>query len=354
MKTSHKQQIFNISQVPIDPTPVESIDGEELLKTCGINKIEASSINPNKNYVNYNVGKNKLNHFMLMLNLAFNNHKPVVVTPDNLWLLICQGFSYHIKLNSEYFRKKLVDFEGKETISIIRNDFIKGDNNPWEEVFPEFGKKTSSYLKEDLHSKLVLKFTTTSIKEATAFEISFMDSLSSYFEYTMFTLCGIPKIHLKGTAQDYEKMISSLAFLSKFDLEWWTKPLTVILNKIKSTLEGDFDQNFWKSFFKIDDMSGGPYINGWIGFFFPYMIHTDFDNPTETSISKNRMVEENKFEIFAYKINHFPTGISSTPFNWEYLGHKLKMRFISGLIGTTENKESNFLETEINWIIEEK
>ena len=39
---------------------------------------------------------------------AYVKHIPICITPDILWMLIVQGFSHHIELNSERLRSKLV------------------------------------------------------------------------------------------------------------------------------------------------------------------------------------------------------------------------------------------------------
>jgi hypothetical protein len=46
--------------------------------------------------------------FIEVLRVAYDQHRPVVISPDHIWMLICQGVSYHF--NSEIgapYRKKL-------------------------------------------------------------------------------------------------------------------------------------------------------------------------------------------------------------------------------------------------------
>ncbi|MEZ6041889.1 MAG: DUF4419 domain-containing protein [Planctomycetaceae bacterium] len=40
---------------------------------------------------------------------ACRSHRPVVLSPDMIWLTICQGVSHHVNQHSERFRKQLVD-----------------------------------------------------------------------------------------------------------------------------------------------------------------------------------------------------------------------------------------------------
>jgi hypothetical protein len=45
---------------------------------------------------------------------AHNNHYPIRIKPDDIWLLIVQGFSNHVNANAEELRKLFVDFDGKK------------------------------------------------------------------------------------------------------------------------------------------------------------------------------------------------------------------------------------------------
>lgn len=52
---------------------------------------------------------------------AYADHRPFVLSPDMIWLLISQGFARHINANQESMRNELVDFSGKLSL-IIRED----------------------------------------------------------------------------------------------------------------------------------------------------------------------------------------------------------------------------------------
>lgn len=56
---------------------------------------------------------------------AYADHRPFVLSPDMIWLLISQGFARHINANQESMRNELVDFSGKLSL-IIREDKIGG------------------------------------------------------------------------------------------------------------------------------------------------------------------------------------------------------------------------------------
>ena len=52
--------------------------------------------------------------FIVSVHKAYAEHRPLSISPDMIWLLICQGFSKHINYNSEKLRDQFVDFEEKK------------------------------------------------------------------------------------------------------------------------------------------------------------------------------------------------------------------------------------------------
>jgi hypothetical protein len=50
---------------------------------------------------------------------AYENHLPIRLTPDIIWLLIVQGFAHHVNFNAEYLRNRFVNFEKKKKLGLI-------------------------------------------------------------------------------------------------------------------------------------------------------------------------------------------------------------------------------------------
>ena len=47
------------------------------------------------------------------LHRAFTQHHPLCLSPDMVWLLLCQGVAHHINLHAESLRARLVQHQGK-------------------------------------------------------------------------------------------------------------------------------------------------------------------------------------------------------------------------------------------------
>jgi len=98
-----------------------------------------------------------------------------------------------------------------------------------------------------------------------------MGAMQKFFSYYGVTLCGIPEITLLGTTEDWKSVRDRASALAEYDLEWWTRELLPILDQFIAASEGRVDADFWKSIYKVQGGSGGPYISGWIVDLFPYL-----------------------------------------------------------------------------------
>ena len=113
---------------------------------------------------------------------AYNDHRPLCLSPDMIWLLIAQGLANHINANAEQLRDQFVEHKGKVPIEVRKDDFVKGSpENPWHEVFGEFSAAIRKHIGETTHNLLLPNFSTTGLVERVASEIVLLDAMQSYF-----------------------------------------------------------------------------------------------------------------------------------------------------------------------------
>lgn len=329
---------FKVDNVCMAQNPKETIDAHELINQK--TKFDAEACSDIK-LIAWNP---KMNGFLAAAHIAFDEHRPLSLTPDSFWLTIANGLAKHINLNSETLRHNFVDHDGKKTITVRRDDFIKGSpSNNWEGCFDEFSNKLETYIgkKRDL---IVSSFSTTNRVEKAASQVVLMDAMQSYFDYKVCTLCGFPLITLEGTIEDWKNIKSRVVYMSEFGLEWWTDHLLPVIDKVIDSVNGDIDVEFWRSFLKISGGSGGPYVSGWINTLFPYLN----DN------RKNHAIEYSKYLNRTFgggpNPNDFPIGMSSVPFKWEYYDITYNMRFIGGIIGVSQSEDLT-VKPEAGWAI---
>jgi hypothetical protein len=288
---------------------------------------------------------------------AFDRHYPLVLSPDDIWLCLAQGFAIHVGQHAEALRSRIVAHQGKKKIGVRRDDFIKGSpSNDWPGVFSELSDRLAEQIgkKRDL---IVADFSTTGLIERAASQVVLFDALQSYFDYRMVTSCGIPQITLLGTVEDWRSIRRRAQVLAEFDLTEWTRALLPVLDKIVKSAEGDVDRAFWQSFYKNHSASGGPYVTGWINVLFPYLDPMD-PRRNRRVLKPNPHVarwSEGMFDTFGGgpSMDKFPTGLSSAPFLWTYLETDIPMVIAGGFTGVSQDAATGAVRPSIGWAIGE-
>ncbi len=273
---------------------------------------------------------------------AYKDHRPFTISPDMIWLLISQGFSRHISYNSEKYRNRFVNFTDKMNLQVeARNYITLGDtNSKWERVFPQFISQMNLYMDSTITEVLTSDFSTTTETTRIASQITIMEAFKGYFSYEVDGRgCGIPKIIIEGTVEDWQKVQEKIKFISKYELEWWTIELLNITDEIINAKKGKFNSDFWMNMVKVrigKEYGESDKITGWIIKFYPYL----FDG------------KRADFK-FLSDIQSLPSESVRIPFVFkdDSMGIKLNMIFRAGFIGLTQNNKDFTLKPEIGWLI---
>jgi hypothetical protein len=338
---------------PLEPLIINTNPIGAIQEICGI-KVEAfgadcqSLIDPIVQKVPGRAPDAKMNGFLKAIHESYANHYPLILSPDDVWLAIAQGFSYHVNANVEKLRNNFVKHDGKATIKIRRDQFIKGSpNNDWPGCFSEFSKCIANYIGQDKRDLLVSDFSTSTSLHRAVSEITLMNTLKAYFDYVVETKCGIPAITLTGNERDWERIIEKATALIPFQCEVWITNLLKILNNFLKAFKGNADPSLWTNIYKIKGPqgSGGTTISGWVNVFFPYL--NDWRSPGEFSTPNPSSIAQ-EFN-YGPAPDRFPLGITLTPFIWDYFGVNIPMNFLAGFIGTTQELDSLAIRPVQGW-----
>lgn len=295
------------------------------------------------------------------IHLAFNDHRPLVLSPDIIWMFVVQGVANHVNVNERELRPKLVRHLGKFLLTVRRDDFVKGSpDNPWPDAFDEFAAQIREHIGDSTHELLLPRFSTTGPAERAAAQVVLLDAMQSYFEYEFQTLCGIPQVTLTGTAADWLHVEERVKGFGRFGLEWWTECLLPIIDQFVAASRGRADAQFWNSIYKINGGSGGPYVSGWITAFFPYLMDRDTGLATNRNgwlvgnrTKLKRLLEgsEDNGPFPGITTESFPSGLSKVPLRWTYLNVSHDMELLAGFIGVRQDPETLALRPEIGWAV---
>ncbi|MCF3110215.1 DUF4419 domain-containing protein [Niabella sp. CC-SYL272] len=278
---------------------------------------------------------------------AYADHRPLVISPDMIWLLIAQGFSQHINHNAAQYRKLFVAHSGQATL-MVRNDAIRLDdpNSPWEQVFPEFTRQIADYTGPELIQTLTADFSTTTATTRLTSQITIMDAMKSYFEYVVFMVgCGIPRVTLEGTPTDWEAVYKKANSLKKYDLDWWLNELEPVLRQFIAASKGKVDKDFWRNLFKVHK-AGKPYqsdkIDGWFVKFFPYT-KDGKRNDLQTLTGSSNLPDEIVKVQLRYVFQHPDGSTVQTP-----------LELWAGFVGLQQNSRNFTLKPQTGWMIKKK
>ena len=289
--------------------------------------------------------------FINSVRTAYACHRPLVLSPDILWLVITRGFDLHVLNNAEKLRHQLVRHEGQMQLRVYcEPGLIDMPAEKWEPYFPQFTEQISEWtVDSDLVTLLTNDFSTTTPASYVASQITIMSALQSYFKYQIIEACGIPTIYLEGTPADWQKLVQKAHQLRQYDLDWWMDELEPVLQKIANSSAGEVDTVFWKSICRKKDMTvdeedegcglGDPteLINGWVIKFYPY--------DEEGNRSTFEGVDDNVIALL-------PMELSSVPLEYvDALGKTLELELTAGLLGITEDSVTKALRPQIAWFI---
>jgi hypothetical protein len=322
---------------------------------------------------------------------AFSDHRPLVLSPDSIWLTIMQGFGHHVHENAEALRSRIVRHGGQMEIC-IRTKSLEAD--AWPSIICQFSEQIRENSDPVLHEALMCEFSTTTPTIKTTYEVALMDAYRRYFHYIVDCVCGIPKVTLEGTPDDWQRMRDRLEVLAVFDLSWWTSKVATILDEFIATAKGNPDLKFWRAIYKPKIAYAEKLASGWIADLFPYLFV--FQNPnaspwmvsealrSEAALDKligppvairNPILntERDRWVLAGgdpaagprhwggaiprekgVPLDEFPSGLSRAPVNIAFLsGESRKAFLIGGFVGVTQHSADNALQPVINWAVVE-
>lgn len=343
---------FQVDDVAKATKAMRGGDTERIvLERCGSVKPESHSEFVDMPFEDSGSWRPLTNAFLAAVHAAFSNHYPLVLTPDAIWICIAQGLAHHINSNAEKLRRHFVGHEGKETLTIIRDDFVKGSpKNPWPAVFDQFSEEIKKHVGEETHDLLTPEFSTTGPVERAAAQVVLMDCFKQYFCYRMVCICGIPEITLKGSVDDWKLLREKVLSLATYDLEWWVDALRPILDQFVAAASGEVDKPFWSSIYKLKSAYGHYLINGWVVALFPYL-----QAGRDGGVIKNAHLNQWRDDHFSGNLTSasFPPGVVSVPFEWKQIGSDVTyhMRFFAGFMAATQNQQTLAIQAEIGWAV---
>lgn len=202
---------------------------------------------------------------------AYNRHHNLTLRPDDIWQAILTQFSFYVNANNESLRNKFVNFDGEKELVVTMSvpDFGSFANIMAETVIP------SNIKDPEVSEWLIPNFSTTTRTDRIVASVTLMSTLQAYFSYTCCILCGIPKVTLLGTRDDWTSILKKIDRLLQYDIEGkepvmkkWHVLLSKVLEEFIHSVEGKDTLKFWDTVVCHRGGGSGPsYLSGWITVF---------------------------------------------------------------------------------------
>ncbi len=211
---------------------------------------------------------------------AFAEHRPLVLSPDAVWLTIAQGVAQHVRLHAETLRPKLVRHAGRKRLEVVVRGPMPRDEESWRDVVSSLAKQLAAEV--DDATLFECDFSTSSEVERIAGRVVLLDVYAPYFSDWLRCVCGIPSVTLTGTLADWERIRARVDQLAVFGLDAWRRSLVPITEAFVCAAAGAPNIAFWQRIYNPADAYGGGVITGWAARLYPYLLSSggvDRPNP---------------------------------------------------------------------------
>ncbi|OJJ22650.1 hypothetical protein BI308_19465 [Roseofilum reptotaenium AO1-A] len=248
-------------------------------------------------------------------------------------------------------RDRFVSHSGKETLTIEVLEMPK-QADEWSQAVHEWTLLIRDRVGAEVYHLLECNFSTTTPNALTASRIVMMDAFRQYFDYKMIGACGIPKITLLGTVQDWQSICDRVRMMAEYNLNWWTDRLLPICEELVNTASGHPSLSFWQQIYKPQEVYLADLTNGWLADLFPYLL----DPITREPSRRNPILAIERSNIQSddgIPLHRLPVGLSKVPFKLTLNQQEYSLELLAGLIGVYQNPDESTLTPEIGWSVQE-
>jgi hypothetical protein len=198
--------------------------------------------------------------YLNYLTVAWNNHYGVFMRPDDIWYIILNELTTLIGKTPKAFANLFTTTPDKKQEIIVLTDNV-------ETIDPEL---VIAKLKDRVPSNVddfLPRFSTTTEMSQLAMNVAFCDLVSPYYSYgTM--LCGIPRVTIDGTEDDWKQIISKLGALSELFVDNTKSYLQRCTNLVEQIIKAanKNDGSYFDSMVSLRHCGSGHQqeMSGWI------------------------------------------------------------------------------------------
>lgn len=183
----------------------QSIQPQSSVEEHWLLKVEENSNMTDQSYQNYSslytttngpYTETSSNAVLQAFVSAYNQHHDIVLSPDDMWMVICMRFAKYVNDNAEQLRSLFVEHQDGKITLIVRDLLTE---HQWNDFFAAMKVKITNNVKGNVCSVLEADFTTTGKVESILSTACIMHAFKPYFTYRRIRcICGIRQVHFMG------------------------------------------------------------------------------------------------------------------------------------------------------------
>jgi hypothetical protein len=305
---------------------------------------------------------------------AYNGHHNLIIRPDDIWLTILARFSLYVNQNTEELRSKFVSHDGKEIVTIIKNDPDKSDRYSynWGTLGQDLTEEMDKYLVDkSLKSWILPNFTTTMETDRAVSSVLMLNTFKGHFTYRVIFACGIPSVTLMGVRADWENLLHRVRNLHRFDVVsnglrkqpidpygregqadqhklmlQWQHRLEAVLKRFVAMFDGSEHEEFWSHVFTANRYGSGwqYHLSGWITAFATY----------EPSFVCRDLYELDGIQFGCLDFEDLPVDVVEVPIQIDDHGLRLMGLLAAGVLGARKVDDTTIGLERAWWMFEDK
>lgn len=183
---------------------------------------------------------------------AWNEHRPVRISPDALWMVLMEGFLRNVESKPEQCRAAMVRHAGGRKVLDVGLTRLQEKRirqpTTWDELSRGLLDSMDRWVVGHRQRVLSRPFSTSTPQRQMALRLRTLQSYQAYFEYRGTVFCGIPSVTLEGTVADWEDLRARLDTLDVCGLGPWVGRMRHLVDQFVESARGRPSADFWKSF----------------------------------------------------------------------------------------------------------
>ncbi|KAK5579417.1 hypothetical protein RB653_009100 [Dictyostelium firmibasis] len=295
---------------------------------------------------------------------CYNNHNHLQIRPEDVWMAIMSQFSFYINKYNKELRSRFINFqngddddddrdgENKKIIKVFTSYPIL--EAPFDKLTIDMADEISKNIKDpSIRDWIIPNFSTTTQSDKIVFSSVLMSTLKKDFIYKYGSKCGLPKVTLLGTVDDWiqlkERSLRLIEFNTNENLmnKWVNNYLLEILDNFIESSNGRPNKTWWNQIIDFREQSGSSVLSGWLSVFCLFQENGDFED--NAHLDCPQFYKENKWPKI--NCNSIPNGFVSTPIQLIDSGGIIHNSQLYSGHFASKIKDSKTIIPSLDWLI---